>query len=77
MVALSFGLEFHHHKDGNTHDDCPLCVALHLAQASSLNSRPAGRPVPLGIAEFTPLPGKELVASTLILVPVIRPPPTF
>lgn len=29
MAALSFGLEFHHHKDGDSHNDCPLCLASH------------------------------------------------
>ena len=77
MAALSFGLEFHHHKDGNTHDDCPLCIVLLQAQAASLNSRPAELPVPFVISEFTPLPGKLTVASSPIRVLVIRPPPTI
>ncbi len=75
MAALSFGLEFHHHADGDCHDNCPLCIALHLAQSFSLNSRPAARHVSLVISGCPPLPEKEPVASTLILDPVIRPPP--
>ena len=43
MAALSFGLEFHHHNDGNTHDDCPLCVLFTLRRPPPLTpGRPEG-----------------------------------
>jgi hypothetical protein len=75
MAVLLFGLEFHHHDDGDIHRDCPLCIALHQAQGGTVNSRPAIRPVPIVLSEFTPPPEINPVATAHILVQVIRPPP--
>ena len=76
LAALSFGLEFHHHKDGNTHDDCPLCIVLHQAQAASLNSNVAMAHVLPVISDRFQLPEEKPSSSAPFRIPYIRPPPT-
>jgi hypothetical protein len=76
LAALSFGLEFHHHKDGNTRDDCPLCVVLHQAQAASLNSKVANASVLPVISGRIQLPEEKPSPSAPFRIPYIRPPPT-
>jgi hypothetical protein len=75
MAVLSFGLGFHHHSDGASHDDCPLCVALQLAHSSSLSRPPAVGPVPLRVSKVVSFRDEEPVAYTPVEDPVIRPPP--
>ena len=76
LAALSFGLEFHHHKDGNTHDDCPLCIVLHQVQAASLYSKVANAPVLPVISDRFQLPEEKPFSSAPFRIPYIRPPPT-
>ena len=76
LATLSFGLEFHHHKDGTTHDDCPLCIVLHQAQAASLDSRLANAPVLPVISDRIQLPEERPSPSAPFRIPYIRPPPT-
>jgi hypothetical protein len=76
LAALSFGLEFHQHKDGNTHDDCPLCIVLHQSQAASLNSKVANAHVLPVISDSFQLPGEKPSPSAPFQIPYIRPPPT-
>jgi hypothetical protein len=76
LAALSFGLEFHHHEDGNPRDDCPLCIVLHQAQATALTSRVANASVPQVIsARFQP-PEEKPSPFAPFRIPYIRPPPT-
>jgi hypothetical protein len=76
LAALSFGLEFHLHKDGNTHDDCTLCIVLHQAQTASLPSKVANAPVPPVISDRFQLPEETPSPSAPFRIPYIRPPPT-
>jgi len=76
LAALSFGLEFHHHRDGNTCDDCTFCIALHQAQAASLHSKVATAPVLPVIPDRFQLPEEKLSPSAPFRIPYIRPPPT-
>ena len=76
LAALSFGLEFHHHKDGNTRDDCALCIVLHQAQAASLTSNVAIAHVLPVISDRPQLPEGKLSSSAPFRIPYIRPPPT-
>ena len=76
LAALSFGLEFHHHKDGNTHNDCSLCIVLHQAQAASLTSNVANATVLPVISDLFQLPEEKPSPSTPFRIPYIRPPPT-
>jgi hypothetical protein len=76
LASLSFGLEFHHHKDGNTRDDCTFCIVLHQAQAASLHSRVANAPVLPVISDRFQLPEEKLSPSAPFRIPYIRPPPT-
>jgi hypothetical protein len=76
LAALSFGLEFHHHKDGNTHDDCPLCIVLHQAQAASLTSHGTNATVLPVIADRFQLSEEKSSPSAPFRIPYIRPPPT-
>ena len=76
LAALSFGLEFHHHKDGNTHDDCPLCIVLHQSQAASLNSNVTTPHVLPVISDRFQLPEEKPSPSAPFRIPYIRPPPT-
>jgi hypothetical protein len=75
LAALSFGLEFHHHKDGNTHNDCPLCIVLHQAQAADPNSNAANAPVLRVISGRIQLPEERPSPSAPFRIPYIRPPP--
>ena len=76
LAALSFGLEFHHHKDGSTHDDCALCIALDQSQAASLTSNVATAHVLPVISDRIPLPEEKPSPSAPFRIPYIRPPPT-
>ena len=76
LAALSFGLEFHHHKDGNTRDDCALCIVLHQSQAASLNSNVAIAHVLPVISDRFQLPEEKPSSSAPFRIPYIRPPPT-
>ena len=76
LAALSFGLEFHHHKGGNTRDDCALCIVLHQSQAASLNSNVAIAHVLPVISDRPQLPEGKLSSSAPFRIPYIRPPPT-
>ena len=76
LAALSFGLEFHHHKDGNTRDDCALCIVLHQSQAASLTSNVATAHVLPVISDRFPLPEEKPSPSAPFRIPYIRPPPT-
>ncbi len=76
LAALSFGMEFHHHKDGNPRDDCPLCIVLHQAQAASLNSKVANASVLPVISTRFPLPEETPSQPAPFRFPYIRPPPT-
>lgn len=77
MAALSFGLEFHHHEDGDSHYDCSVCTVLHQAQSASLHSKVAGAPVLTVIADRFQLPPEEKPSpSAPFRIPYIRPPPT-
>ena len=75
LAALSFGLEFHHHKDGNTHDKCPLCIVLHQSQAASLNSNLAIAHVPPVISDRFQLPEEKSSPSAPFRIPYIPPSP--
>jgi hypothetical protein len=76
LAALSFGLEFHHHKDGNTRDDCALCIVLHQSQAASLTSNVAYSHVLPVISDRFQLPEEKPSSSAPFRIPYIRPPPT-
>ena len=76
LAALSFGLEFHHHKDGNIRDDCTVCIVLHQAQAASLTSNVAIAHVLPVISDRFQLPEEKLSPSAPFRIPYIRPPPT-
>jgi hypothetical protein len=28
FISFILGVSFHQHKDGNLHDDCPVCIAI-------------------------------------------------
>jgi hypothetical protein len=74
LLVLSFGLEFHHHDDGNTHPDCSLCAAVHQTKSASVQHQERGIPVfaraSLCLPNEQPAP-----VSRHLAVPVIRPPP--
>ncbi len=76
LAALSFGLEFHQHKDGTTHDDCPLCIVLHQAQAASLHSKVANTSVLPVISDCFQRSEEKPAPSAPFRIPYIRPPPT-
>jgi hypothetical protein len=76
LAVLSFGLEFHHHKDGNTRDDCPLCIVLRQSQAASFNSNVAIAHVLPVISDRIQLPEEKPSPSAPFRIPYIRPPPT-
>ena len=76
LAALSFGLEFHHHKDGNTRDDCTFCIVLHQSQAASLTSNVANAPVLPVIPDRFQIPEEKPSPSVPFRIPFIRPPPT-
>ena len=76
LAALSFGLEFHHHKDGNIRDDCALCIVLHQSQAASLTSNVANAHALPVISDRFPLPEEKPSSSVPFRIPYIRPPPT-
>jgi hypothetical protein len=76
LAALSFGLEFHHHKDGNTHDDCPLCIVLHQSKAASLTSNVANAHVLPVISDRFQFPEEKPSTAAPFRIPYIRPPPT-
>ena len=76
MAALSFGLEFHQHKDGAAHDDCPLCIVLHQAQAASLPSKAAYASVLPVISDCLQRSEEKPSPTDPFRIPYIRPPPT-
>jgi len=76
LAALSFGLEFHHHIDGNAHEDCALCIVLHRSQSASLDTNVAIARVPPVITDHFQLPEEKPSSSALFRIPYIRPPPT-
>jgi hypothetical protein len=76
LAALSFGLEIHHHKDGNTHNDCPLCFTLHQSKVASLNSNVAIAPVLAVNSGHIQLPEERPSSSAPFRIPYTRPPPT-
>jgi hypothetical protein len=76
LAALSFGLEFHHHKDGNIRGDCALCIVLHQSQAASLTSNVAIAHVLPVISDRFRLPEEKPSSSAPFRIPYIRPPPT-
>lgn len=76
LAALFFGLEFHHHKDGNSHSDCPVCIVLHQAQAADLHSNAANAPVLPVILGRIQLSEERPSPSAPFRIPYIRPPPT-
>jgi len=76
LAALSFGLEFHHHNDGTTRDDCALCIVLHQSQAASLTSNVANAHALPVISDRIPLSEEKPSSSAPFRIPYIRPPPT-
>jgi len=34
ILFFSFSAAFHHHEDGFSRDDCPLCIAVNLSYAT-------------------------------------------
>ena len=75
-TALSFGLEFHHHSDGNIRDDCALCIVLHQSQAASLTFNVANAHALPVISDRFPPPEEKPSPSDPFRIPYIRPPPT-
>ncbi len=74
LTAFSFGLEFHHHDDGDAHPGCSFCAAVHQTQSASVQHQETGIPVIAHSSLVLPSEQPDPV-SYRFAVPVIRPPP--
>jgi hypothetical protein len=74
LTAFSLALEFHHHEDAVSRDDCSFCAAIQQTQCASVQHRETGKPIISQASLLLPSERPDPV-SRHFAVPVIRPPP--